>query len=199
MKAGAMLIGLDPAAMYAGVIPVRDDLSYFVTHPCHPPLFEADADPATRHDWFGGIAPQHLVCALHHGREADYAKGEAIAIDLFGPIIKSHRITVEQMAILEPALVESTTLTLIGVMKEAYEEVLRMGVPEEAAWAFLAGHLRTEFGIVFGMAGFPVSDGAKLAMEKGREAMLLPDWKANVFDLDRIRHSVAEITGSVES
>ena len=197
MRAGAMLIGLDPAAAYAEVMPIRDDLSYFVAHPCHPPIFEADADPATRHDWFGGIAPQHLVCALVHGPEDDYAKGEAVAIDLFGPIIKSHRITIEQMAILEPALVETTLLTLIGVIKEAYEEVLTMGVPQEAAWAFLAGHLRTELAIVFDIAGFPVSDGAKLAMEKGRQQLLLPNWKENVFNLDKIHQSVDEITSSV--
>jgi hypothetical protein len=197
MQPGAMLIGLDPAAAYAGVIPIRGDLSYFVAHPCHPPLFEADTDPATHHDWFGGIAAQHLVCALVHGPEADYARGEAIAIDLFGPVIKAHHITVEQMAILEPALVETTLLTLIGVVKEAYEEVLKMGVPEEAARAFLFGHIRTELAIVFDIAGFPVSDGAKLAMEKGRQQLLLPNWKENVFNLDAIGKSVAEITESM--
>lgn len=197
MKSGAMVMGLDPAATYAGVIPIRNDLSYFVAHPCHPPLFEADSDPDTRHDWFGGIAPQHLVCALHHGPEADYAKGETIAIDLFGPIIKAHRITVEQMAILEPALVETTLLPLVGIIKEAYDEAVSMGVPAEAAWAFLLGHLRVEFGIVFGLAGFPVSDGAKQAMEKGRQQLIQPNWKENIFDLDKIRQSVAEITDSL--
>ena len=103
------------------------------------------------------------------------------------------------MAILEPGLVETTTLALIGVMKEAYDEVVRMGVPEEAAWAFFLGHLRTEMAIVFDIAGFPVSDGAKLAMQKGIETLMHPDWKARVFDLDKIRQSVAEITGSVNA
>ena len=77
--------------------------------------------------------------------------------------------------------------------------MVNMGVPEEAAWAFLLGHLRVEFGIVFGLAGFPVSDGAKLAMEQGREQLMRPNWKENVFNLDRIRQSVAEITDSVSS
>lgn len=197
LNPGAMIMGLDPAAAYAGVIPLRDDLSYFVAHPCHPPLFHEETEPEKMRDWFGGVAAQHLVCALHHGPEADYARGEQIACDIFGPIIKAHRITVEQMAILEPALVETTTLALIGVIKEAYEEVVRMGVPAEAAQAFLFGHLRTEMAIVFDIAGFPVSDGAKLAMQKGIEQLMQPDWKARVFNLDRIRHSVAEITDSV--
>lgn len=198
LNSGAMVMGLDPAAAFAGVIPIREDLTYFVAHPCHPPLFHNETDPDAREDWFGGIAAQHVVCALHHGPEADYAKGEQIAIDLFGPIIKAHRITVEQMAILEPGLVETTTLALIGVMKEAYDEVVRMGVPEEAAWAFFLGHIRTEMAIVFDIAGFPVSDGAKLAMEKGIDQLMRPDWKERVFNLEKIRHSVHEITDSVK-
>ncbi len=198
MQPGAMVMGLDPAAAYAEVMPIRADLTYFVAHPCHPPLFNNETDPAAQQDWFGGIAAQHLVCALHHGPEEDYAQGEALAIALFGPIIKSHRITLEQMAILEPALVESTSLALIGILKQAYDEVVKMGVPEEAAWAFLSGHIRTETAIVFGIAGFPVSDGAQLAMDKGIESLMLPDWKSNVFDLDKIRQSVAEITDSVK-
>lgn len=197
LNSGAMIMSLDPAAAHAGVIPIRDDLTYFVTHPCHPPLFNDETDPTAQQDFFGGIARQNLVCALHHGPEEDYAKGEMIACDLFGPIIKAYRITTEQMAILEPGLVETTTLALIGVMKEAYEEVVRMGVPADAAWAFLFGHLRVEIAIVFGIAGFPVSDGAKLAMQKGIERLMRPDWKARVFDREKIRQSVAEITGSV--
>lgn len=200
MKSGAMLMSLDPAAAYAGVIPARDDLSYFVAHPCHPPLFDnTETDPAARNDWFGGVAAQHLVCALHHGPEDDYARGEAIAMDVLGPVIKSHRITVEQMAILEPALVETTVLSLLGVMKEAYDEVLAMGVPEEAAWAFLSGHIRTISAIVFGVADFPVSDGARLAMEKGQQQLMLPNWKETIFNLDNVRQSVAEITDSVST
>jgi hypothetical protein len=193
LTSGAMIMSLDPAAAYAGVIPIREDLSYFVAHPCHPPLFNNETDPAAQQDWFGGIAKQNL----HHGPEADYAKGEKIACDLFGPILKVYRITTEQMAILEPGLVETTTLALIGIMKEAYDEVVRLGVPEDAAWAFLFGHLRVEIAIVFGIAGFPVSDGARLAMQKGIEQLMRPDWKERVFNLDKIRQSVAEITGSV--
>ena len=199
LNAGTMIMGLDPAAAFAGVMPIREDLTYFVAHPSHPPLFRDEPTVEARTDWFGGVASQHVVCALHHGPEADYAKGEMIACDLFGPIIKAHRVTIEQMAILEPGLVETTTLALIGVMKEAYDEVVRMGVPEEAAWAFFLGHLRTEMAIVFDIAGFPVSDGAKLAMQKGVETLMHPDWKARVFDVDKIRQSVAEITGSVKA
>src|SRR5213594_3335867 len=39
LKSGIMLIALNIAAPLAGVLPKRDDLVYFVTHPCHPSVF----------------------------------------------------------------------------------------------------------------------------------------------------------------
>lgn len=203
MKTGAMIVGLDPAAAYAEVMPIREDITYFVTHPCHPPLFNDDVDEKKRTDWFGGVyAGQHIVCALHHGPEADYAKGEALAKTMYGnaeaPILGSHRITVEQMAILEPALVETFTAALISAMREAYEKVVNeMGVPKEAAWEFLMGHLRTELAILFDFAGFPFSDGAKLAVEKAQTRIFKDNWKEEIFNIAAIQHSVKEITDSL--
>ncbi len=202
MKSGAMLMGLDPAAAYAEIMPIRDDISYFVTHPCHPPLFNDDTDHRKMNDWFGGVyAGQHIVCALHKGPEEDYVRGEEIAIDMFGndfgPVIKAHRITVEQMAMLEPALVETFAATLVQSIKDMKDEAVRRGVPEEAANAFLMGHLRTILAIVFGYAGFPFSDGALLAVKKARQRIFLPDWKENVMNAKNIRRSVAEITDSL--
>jgi D-apionate oxidoisomerase len=202
MMSRAMLIGLDPAAAYAGVMALRDDLSYFVTHPCHPPLFNEDTAPERRNDWFGGVhASQHIVCALHSGPDEDYVKGERIAIDIYGnevaPVIASHRVTVEQMAMLEPALVETFAATLIQSIKEMKDEAVRRGVPEDAATAFMMGHLRTILAIVFGYAGFPFSDGALLAMERARARIFHRDWMARVMDPESIRHSVAEITDSL--
>lgn len=202
MQPGALLIGLDPAAAYAGVMPVRADIAYFVTHPCHPPLFNPDIEPEKRSDWFGGVhASQHIVCALHQGTEQDYVRGEGIAIDMFGnptcPVLAAHRISVEQMAILEPALVETFAATLIQSIKEMRDEVVARGVPAPAADAFLMGHLRTILAIVFGEAGFPFSDGALLAIRKARDRIFLPDWKKNVFAAESIRASVAEITDSL--
>ena len=71
------MISLDPAAAYAGVIPIRDDISYFVAHPCHPPLFQHETSKEAHEDWFGGAAArQSVVCALHHGEEENYERGE---------------------------------------------------------------------------------------------------------------------------
>jgi hypothetical protein len=200
LKSGTMVIGLDPAAAYAEVMPIRDDLTYFVSHPCHPPLFNDEVTPEGRTDWFGGIhAKQHIVCALHHGDEALYAKGEAIAKAMYAPVMNSYRITVEQMAILEPALVETFSATLVTAMKEALDiAVEKMGVPEEAAREFLFGHIRIELAIIFGFAGFPFSDGAKLAIKNAYDKIFLPNWKDNIMNLDALKKSVADITDSLK-
>ncbi|BCX02675.1 MAG: semialdehyde dehydrogenase [Candidatus Roseilinea sp.] len=191
---GTLVITLDPTAAYAGALAIRDDLDYFITHPCHPPLFNDEVDEAARTDWFGGVkAKQHIVCALHHGREEAYAIGEHIARAIYAPVMNAYRITTEQMALLEPALVETTAGTCIAVIKEAYDTVVAMGVPAEAAYEFLSGHVRTLFASIFGVSGFPLSDGANYAIAQAKRVMLQPDWKEKVLDIERVRRSVAEI------
>jgi alcohol dehydrogenase YqhD (iron-dependent ADH family) len=105
-----------------------------------------------------------------------------------------HRITIEQMAVLEPGVVETTCATLVWAMKEALDECIQMGVPREAAWDFVMGHIRIELAIIFGYAGFPFSDGAKLAIEKAKSKIFQPDWKQNVLSLEAIRQQVQDIT-----
>jgi hypothetical protein len=193
LKSGAMVIGLDPAAPYAGVLPERPDISYFIIHPCHPPVFSDETDPRATRDWFGGIAKQSVVCALHQGPEAHYALGEAIARAMFAPILRTHRLTTEQMAILEPGLVETLTATCLTIIREGMDEVIQMGVPEEAVRDFLYGHLRVELAVLFDQAGFPFSDGAIYAINQAKPHIFQPDWK-KVLSLESIRQSVKEIT-----
>ena len=200
LKPGTLVIGLDPAAAYAEVLPIRDDLTYIVSHPCHPPLFNDEVTEEGRTDWFGGVyAKQHIVNALHSGPESDYAKGDAVARAMYAPVMKSFRITVEQMAILEPALVETFSATLVTAMKEAMDiAVEKMGVPEEAAREFFFGHIRIELAIIFGFAGFPFSDGAKLAIKNAYDKIFLPNWKENIMNIGALQKSVAEITDSLK-
>jgi hypothetical protein len=199
LKPGAMVVSLDPAAAYAEVIPLRDDLSYYVSHPCHPPLYNDEISDEARLDWFGGVkAKHHIVSALHRGPEDDWAKGDELARDMYAPVMNNYRVTVEQMAILEPALAETFSATVITAIKEAYDEAVKMGVPADAAWAFLSGHVRIEFAIIFGFSGFPFSDGAKLAIQQAYDKIFKPDWKANIMNLDALKQSVAEITDSLK-
>jgi hypothetical protein len=193
LKPGTLVITLDPAAAHAGEFPVRPDIGYFVTHPCHPSVFEYEEDPEARADYFGGVKARHpIVCALLHGTEEHYALGEKLAREFFAPVIRAHRITVEQMALLEPAMAETVGIALITALREALEEVVRRGVPRAAAEDFLYGHIKVPLGITFGKVPFPLSDGAKLIAEYGRSRVLNADWK-KVFEPDNLLEQVKVI------
>ena len=195
---GTMVVLLDPAAAHAGVLHDREDVSYFLAHPCHPSFFTAETDMDDEDtDWFGGQGrdEQDLVCALHRGPDDDYARGEAVARDMYGPVRNAHRVTTEQMALLEPALVETLLATCLYTVRDGYERVVEMGVPEDAAREFLFGHLRIELGIVFGYTDFPFSDGALQAVKEGREDIFRSDWEDRVFDSDNVRESAERIAG----
>ena len=111
LDSGTAVIVLDAAAPHAGEMPVREDVTYFVTHPCHPPIYN-DEDAEARRDYFGGVrAKQHIVCALMQGPEEHYALCEEVARAIYAPVMRAHRCTVEQMAILEPALSETVGAT----------------------------------------------------------------------------------------
>jgi D-apionate oxidoisomerase len=178
LRPGALLMTLDPAAAHAGEIPARLDTGCFVSHPCHPDVFDHFQTDAEINDFFGGThARQAIVCALLHGTEAHFALGERVARDIYAPVTRSHRITVEQMAILEPAMAETVGICLVLALREALEEAVKRGVPRAAAEDFMYGHVKVELGIAFSRVNFPFSDGAKLIAEFGRQHLLQPDWK----------------------
>ncbi|MBM3878439.1 MAG: semialdehyde dehydrogenase [Verrucomicrobia bacterium] len=193
LKAGALVMTLDPAAAHAGELPARSDISYFVSHPCHPSVFDRFQTEAEIDDFFGGThARQAIVCALMRGPEEHYALGERIARDIYAPVTRSHRITVEQMAILEPAMAETVGICLNLALREALEEAVRRGVPRAAAEDFMFGHLKVELGIAFSRVNFPFSDGAKLIAAYGRRHLLKPDWK-RLFEPESVKEQVRTI------
>lgn len=177
LRPGTLVITLDPAAAHAGDLATRADLSYFVTHPCHPNVFDHFPTPEERDDFFGGVhARQAIVCALMQGPEEHYELGESLATQFYGPVTRSHRITVEQMAILEPTMAETCGIALIKGLRAVLEEAVRRGVPREAAEDFMFGHIKVELGIAFGLAPFPFSDGAQLIAGYGHERIFRDDW-----------------------
>lgn len=193
MKPGALLLMLDPAAAYAGIIPGRGDISIFVTHPTHPPVFNDETDPEARRDYFGaGKARQSIVNALVQGPESDYAVGEAVARTYFSPILRSHRVTLEQMAILEPAMSETCSATFIVAMKEAMDEAIKRGVPRDAAFDFLMGHINVQLAIVFEQIDWKMSEGAYHVIREAQKRIFRPDWKG-VFDREELKASVRGI------
>jgi D-apionate oxidoisomerase len=195
MRSGGMAICLDPAAPFAGVLPEREDISYFVTHPAHPPVFNDETDWDARRDFFGsGLAKQAIVNALMQGPEADYARGEAVARAMWRPVLRSHRVTVEQMAILEPALSETVAATCLLAIRKAMDEAIRRGVPPEAARDFLMGHINIELAIIFNEIDWNFSAGAQQAMREAESVLFQPDWK-KVFEPEQVQASVRRIAG----
>ncbi len=192
---GTAVVVLDAAAPHAGEMLDRPDITYFVTHPCHPPLFNDEVTAEAKNDFFGGVAAkQHIVCALMQGPEEHYALCEEVAREIYKPVMRSHRCTVEQIAILEPALSETVGATMALALREAADEAVRRGVPEQAAHDFLLGHLTIELAIAFGI--FPegkFSDGALHAIAEAKPVIFKEDWLDRVFAPEAVLQSVKDI------
>ena len=195
MKSGAMAILLDPAAPLAGKIQARDDLSYFIAHPAHPSIFYWGTTPEEQQDHFGGVAAkQAIVCALMRGPESQYAIGAQLAATFYAPVSKTHRITVEQMGLLEPALVETLSSTCVYVIRQGLDEIIKRGVPAEAARDFLLGHLRIQLAVLFDeIPGAVFSDAANKALQRGLKEFIKDDWR-KIFEPDNVRDQIASIT-----
>jgi hypothetical protein len=195
MKKGALAITLDPAAALAGKLFDRNDIAYFITHPSHPSIFNWEPDKEAMKDHFGGVAAkQAIVCALMKGTEDDYKKGERLACTFYAPVSRSHRITVEQMGLLEPALVETLASTCIYVIRQGLEEVIKRGVPPEAARDFLLGHLHIQLAVLFDeLPGAVFSDAANKALQRGLKEFIREDWK-KVFEEDNVKNQIISIT-----
>lgn len=191
---GTMVMTLDAAAPFAGHLPDRPDLVYFVAHPCHPPIFSADLRKDGKPDFFGGgHAPQSVVSALMQGAPEDFDLGEDLAKTIYAPILTSYRVTVEQMALLEPGLSETVCATLLDTMREAMDEVVARGVPRDAARDFLLGHMTILAAVIFGEIPGAFSDACNKAITFGKPRLLRDDWK-KVFDHDEIAESIQRIT-----
>ena len=194
LKAGTMVMTLDAAAPFAGHLPNRPDLVYFVAHPCHPSIFHPKVHVEGAPDYFGGVAaPQSIVSALMQGPDDAFTLGEDIAKTIYQPIQKAYRVTVEQMALLEPGLSETVCATLLDVMREAMDEVVTRGVPAEAARDFLLGHMTILSAVIFKQIPGQFSDACNKAIVNGKPRLMRDDWK-KIFDREEIAESIERIT-----
>lgn len=194
MKTGALVITLDPAAPFEGIICQRADLGYVIAHPCHPSVFNWEPTEAAFRDFYGGItARQSIVVSLMAGSEDHYVLGEKIAQVMYAPIHRTHRITLEQMAILEPAMVETLAQTCMEVVKEGYDRIVGLGVPEVAARDFVLGHLRIQIAVLFKEVNGVFSDAAYKISKRAKPILFRENWQ-KIFELDDIRQQVKDIT-----
>lgn len=195
LKPDAIAMFLDPAAPLAGHLPERPDVSYFASHPSHPSVFNWEPVEKDHYDYFGGItAKQSIVCALIQGPREHYTVGEEVAKVIYGPVTKSIEVTIEQMGILEPALSETFAAALISVMKEGMEVAIEKGVPREAAFEFLMGHINIELALLFGqLPGGKFSDAAIKAIEIGKGLIFKDNWK-EIFEPESVKEQIKAIT-----
>jgi hypothetical protein len=194
VKSGAMIVCLDGAAPFAKHLPVRDDVTYFVSHPCHPPIWNDETDPEAKRDYFGGIAAQQgIVNALVQGPEEDYAIGDLVGRTIYAPVARSHRVTLKQFALLEPGLSETVNGSLMKVLRMAMDEVVRKGVSYDCARDFLLGHMNIMGAVMFDQHKGVFSDAANKAIEFGIPVLMKDDW-LRCFDDDEIAASVERIT-----
>lgn len=189
LKPGAVVLTLDPAAAYAGLLYAREDVHYACAHPCHPSVF---LERTTKEEWqdtFGGIAaPQEVVAAYEGGDAERQELAESVIRVMYAPVVDVHWVTVKQLAVLEPTLVETIACMVGALLTEAlHETVHTVGVPEKAARAMLLGH--TQVALANTLKGSnPFSDACLIAMDYGRESIVREDWK-KVFDdeeLDKV-------------
>ena len=194
MKPGALLMTLDPAAPLDGQIAPRSDIGCVIAHPCHPSVFNWEPNEDAFRDFYGGIsAKQAAVVALMQGSEADYELGVEITKTIFAPVSRIHRVTLEQMAILEPALVETLAQTCMEVVKEGYDRTVAAGVPAEAARDFVLGHLRIQIAVLFGEVNGTFSDAAYKISKRAKPVLFREGWQ-RIFELADIREQVRDIT-----
>ena len=194
MKPGAVVLTLDPAAPLDGVIHHRDDIGYVIAHPCHPTVFNWEPTEQAFRDFYGGVsAKQSIVVALMHGSEEHYQIGEQISKDMYQPIHRVHRITLEQMAILEPAMVETLAQTCMEVVREGYDKIVELGVPESAARDFVLGHLRIQIAVLFKEVNGTFSDAAYKISKRAKPILFRENWK-KIFEMSDIREQVKDIT-----
>jgi D-apionate oxidoisomerase len=182
VPSGSIILTLDPAAAYAGLLAERDDIYFAVAHPCHPSVFYERTTKEQWADTFGGIAaPQEVVAALETGTDQQKSIAETVIRAMYAPVVDVHWVTVKQLAVLEPTLVETVACMIGALLNEALQETVHtVGVPEKAAKAMLFGHIQVA--LANGLRGDnPFSEACLIAMDYGRDTLIKEDWK-KIFD-----------------
>ena len=194
MKPGALLMTLDPAAPLDDQLPRRADIGCVIAHPCHPGVFNWEPTEQGFRDFYGGIsAKQAIVVALMWGAESYYELGVEVSTAMYAPVSRVHRVTLEQMAMLEPALVETLAQTCMEIVKEGYDRLVAAGVPKEAVRDFVLGHLRIQIAVLFGEVNGRFSDAAYKISKRARPVLFRDGWQ-KIFELEDIREQVRDIT-----
>ena len=158
-------------------------------------MFNWEPTEEAQRDFFGGtLAKQVTGSAIMQGSDEDYNIGDPLTCKMYAPIIKNYKITVEQMGLLEPALVETLCSTLQIIVCEALDIVIEKGVPAEAAKEFLLGHLNIQLAVIYDqIPGALFSDAANKAIVRGKPLLIKENWR-EVFEPDNVLEQIMDIT-----
>lgn len=179
LKPGTGFVILDPAAAVAKELVLREDCTFAVAHPCHPSFFLDQDTKEARADRFGGDGGrQDIVMSKIEGQDNIFELCKETAQDMYAAE-HCYVLTTEQIAFLEPTLVELLGATCLYAMAETVGEAERRGINRDAAVSFLAGHI---YNLSANFLGFipgnpPVSDACKVAIGIGNRLVLRDDWK----------------------
>jgi D-apionate oxidoisomerase len=78
-------------------------------------------------------------------------------------------------------------------MREAMDETVKRGVPQQAARDFLLGHMNILSAVIFNEIPGAFSDACNKAIEFGKPRLMRDDWKG-VFEHQEIADSIRRIT-----
>ncbi len=192
MKPGAAMVILDPASVINGEIPQRNDCTLAICHPCHPSFFLDQDTPEARADKYGcNGGKQDIVMSHICGTAEAFDNCRSVCVDMMAPVEHCYVMTPEQMAFLEPTLVEVLGATCLHAMAETLDEACRRGVQREAAISFLSGHIMNLTTTFVGLLGdTQVSDACKVAMKIGERMVLREDWR-NIWDDGVLKRVIA--------
>lgn len=192
LKPGTVFLILDPAAAVAKELTLRDDCTFGVAHPCHPSFFKWQDTEEAYLDRFGGEGGhQDIVMSKICGDDDKFALAQETARCMYRAD-KAFIMTSEQIAFLEPTLVELLGATCLYAMAETVDEAERRGIDRDAAVSFLTGHV---FNLSANFLGYlpgkpPVSDACKVAIGLGDRLVLRDDWK-RIWDDDVLTKVIA--------
>ena len=193
MKDGSVLLTLDPAAAYAGLLAEREGVHQACAHPAHPSVFLERTTPEEWADTFGGIAaPQEVVAAYEGEDEQIREKVAQVIRAIYAPVIDVHWVTIKQLAQLEPTLVETTGCMIGQFLKDSMDHAINeVGIPEKAVKALFYGHIFIS--LTNALRGSnPFSEACLRAMDYGRESIIKPDW-TKVWDDEELDTVLAQM------
>ena len=192
LKPGTVFMILDPAAAIAKEVTLRDDCTFVVTHPCHPSFLKWQKEEEAYNDRFGGDGGHQdvvmsKICGTDEKMEMVKEATRCMyrADDVF-------LLTTEQIAFLEPTLVEVMGACFLYAMAETVDEGVKRGIPREAAVSFMTGHVLNLSANFLGYlpGNPPVSDACKVAIQLGNRLVLRDDWR-RVWDDDVLKKVIA--------